>query len=111
MPDTPDWWQTLLLAAAAYRTWRLLAEDDIFDWPRRRLLRLGDWREEGDPVPGDYRRRFGEFVACPWCLGFWVAAAWWVAWLATDDWTAMLATPFAISAAVGVTRGRLDPPD
>lgn len=101
-----------LLALAAFRVWRLVAEDDLTDRPRRWLLRLGDqWREDGDPVPDDYRAGLAAFLVCPWCLGFWLAAGWWLAWLATDEWATGLAVPFAMSAAVGIVRGRLDPPD
>jgi hypothetical protein len=109
--SVPDWWATLLLALASYRAWRLLAEDDILDVPRRYLLRLGDWRKQGDPVPAGYRAAAGSFLQCAWCSGFWVALAWWAAWQITEKWTLVFAAPFAISALVGFSRARLDPPE
>lgn len=108
--NTPGPYAALLLAAAAYRTWRLLAEDDILDRPRRHLLRLGNWRQQGDTVPAGYRKAWGDFIGCAWCLGLWVTLAWWGAWQLTEHWTLVIAAPFAISTVVGVTRGKLDPP-
>jgi hypothetical protein len=101
--EIPNWYETLLLAAAAYRFWRLLAEDDILDRPRRLLLRLGEaWEKEGDPVPPDYRGSWAEFLICPWCAGFWTAIAWWGAWQIWPHAAIVVAVPFAISALVGL---------
>jgi len=101
--DVPSWWEFLLLALAAFRVWRLLAEVTILDKPRRKLLRLSpEWEEEGDdPGPG-YRKTWGEFFICPWCLGFWIALAWWGAWLFWPHAATLLAVPWAISAFVGL---------
>lgn len=101
MSHVPSLWAFLLLALASYRTWHLLAEDTILDRPRRALLRLGDWRTAGDPVPDTYRTDLGEFIRCPWCLGFWIATAWWAAWLVWDD-TLVVAVPFALSAVLAL---------
>jgi hypothetical protein len=98
--SVPSVWAFVLLALASYRLWRLLAEDDLLDRPRRWALRLGDW-EDGQPVPDGYRIKWGEFLACPWCAGFWIAVGWWAAWLAWDD-TLALAVPFALSAILGL---------
>jgi hypothetical protein len=93
----------LLLALAAFRTWRLLAEDDLLDRPRRYVTRLGSgWEKDGDPVPAGYRIGLGKFVACPWCLGFWLALAWWAAWQAWPHATEVAAVPLALSALVPV---------
>lgn len=94
--DYPTWWGFALLVLAAYRVWRLLAVDLIFDRPRRRILRH---------VP----RKFHEGVECPYCFGAWVVAAWWLAWIAWPHWTLIVATPFALSGALGVFAARLDP--
>lgn len=97
----PSAYSLALLAAAAWRTFQLVADDDILDRPRRWALRLGQgWREEGDPVPDEYRVNWAAFLSCPYCAGFWIAAMWWLAWLAFGDWALLVATPFAISAAV-----------
>ena len=109
--NTPTWYQLLLLALAAYRTWRLIAEDDITDKPRRWFLRLGDWREEGDPIPLRYRRGVGSFLACAWCFGAWITLAWWIAYEIWNEGTVIVAVPFAISALVGIVRAKLDPPE
>lgn len=73
------------------------------------MLRLGrDWRKQGDPVPDNYREKWGVFITCPWCAGFWISVAWWIAWLITPDWTLWAATPWAISAVVALVAKNLD---
>lgn len=89
----PDWWAVALLSLAAFRLWRLLAEDTILDGPRAKLV------------------RYREFVTCPWCLGAWVAIGWWLAWCAWPHWSLIVATPFAISALVGLVAANIDPVD
>lgn len=97
----PDPWEAVLLALAAWRSFYLLAHDDIFDRPRRYVTRLGHkWKDEGDPVPAEYRERLGEFIQCPFCLGFWIALAAWGAWLARPIETLFVAVPLALSAGV-----------
>lgn len=97
----PSVWAFALIAVASYRLWRLLAEDTILDRPRKWSLGISEW-QEGDTVPSSYRRKAGEFLTCPWCLGFWVALGWWAAWLIWEEWAVFVAVPFALSAAVGV---------
>ena len=95
----PDWYVLVLLALAAFRTWRLLAEDDILDRPRRYVTRLGEkWEKDGDVVPMEYRIRLGAFIECPWCLGFWVALSWWGAWQIWPHGTEIAAVPLALSS-------------
>lgn len=96
-----SWWAFLLLAGAAYRIYRLIGQDTILDGPRARLLRLGNWRE-GQRVPAGYRSKLGEFIVCPWCLGFWVVLCWWLAWRIWPHGTLIVAFPFALSTAVGL---------
>jgi hypothetical protein len=109
--DIPSPWIAIILAAASYRLWRLIAEDTILNRPRRWLVNLDDDWTEGDAVPDGYRYRLAEFLTCAWCLGFWIAIAVWGLWQIEQHWTAVLATPFAVSAAVGIARARLDPPE
>jgi len=99
--NVPSWYVLVLLSLASFRTWRLLAEDDILDKPRRYVTRLGDkWEKEGDPVPKEYRIGFGKFIACSWCLGLWVALAWWGAWQVWEFGVEVAAVPLALSALV-----------
>ena len=108
-PDIPGWYELVLLALAAFRVYRLIGEDDILDRPRRYLLRLGsDWRQQGDPVPKNYRAKWGAFITCPWCAGFWISIAWWVAWQLYEEWTLWAAAPWAISAIVALVAKNLD---
>lgn len=93
--DTPDWWAFLLLALAAFRVWRLLAEDDIAAGPRARVNKN--------------RPKLEYWISCPWCAGFWIAVAWWLAWVASHRWAAVAATPFAVSAIVGLVAANIDP--
>jgi hypothetical protein len=61
------------------------------------------------PPVSEQRYYLSKMLRCPWCLGFWVSIAWWLAWLATHHWTLLLAVPFAISEAVGLASKNLDP--
>lgn len=81
----PEPWKLGVLAAAAWRTWMLLAWDSILDAPRDRLF------PGGSPS--------ARWLVCPYCAGFWVVLAWTVAW-AIDDRTVWAALPFALNAAV-----------
>jgi hypothetical protein len=99
--NVPSWWSFILLGAAAWRTFQLLAHDAILDRPRRKILRLGrDWEKEGDPVPSNYRAEWGIFLTCPYCAGFWLSALWWGAWQIDGHVTEIAATIMALSAAV-----------
>lgn len=91
----PSWWAFTLLTLAAYRTWRLLAHDLIHDPLRHRLVRAESKQEE--------------FLQCPWCAGFWIALAWWLAWCAWPHGTLVAAVPFALSAIVALIAVNLDP--
>ncbi|MDH4038574.1 MAG: DUF1360 domain-containing protein [Candidatus Krumholzibacteria bacterium] len=97
---TPDWWQFTLLALAAWRVFHLLAFDDILDKPRNTLCGLPRNWKEGDIIPRTYRENLAEFITCPYCLGFWSAVAWWAAFQWSPHWSVLLATPWALSAAV-----------
>jgi uncharacterized protein DUF1360 len=109
--DYPQPWEGVLLALAAFRIWRLIAADTIFDGPRKWIIGLGYRWADGDPIPKKYREHWGIFMECPWCLGFWISVVVWAAWLAVDDWAVGLAVPWALSAVVGLVRENLDPPD
>jgi Protein of unknown function (DUF1360) len=102
----PTWWALLLLALAAFRLWRLFAEDTITTPLRKRLERLSGpkWEERG-------YGGLSEFVTCPWCAGAWISIGWWIAWTAWPHWTLIIATPFAISAVVGLIAANIDPVD
>src|SRR5512139_2817027 len=99
--EIPNWYELLLLAAAAWRTFQLIGHDDILDRPRRRLLRLGDdWQKDGDPVPDAYRVKWALFITCPYCAGFWIGLSWWGAWQIDSFWTEVVAIPFVINAGL-----------
>lgn len=92
--QTPTWYALVLLGLAAFRTWRILAEDSITAERRARLS-----------------ERTRSFVTCPWCLGFWITLLWWLAWIAWPHWTLIIAAPLAISAVVGLIAANIDPVD
>jgi Protein of unknown function (DUF1360) len=86
----PTWWALVLLSLASFRLWRLIAEDTI---TARLRAKVGHT----------------EFVTCPWCAGAWITIGWWLAWTAWPHWTLIIATPFAISAVVGLIAANIDP--
>lgn len=94
----------LLLTLAAYRLWMLAAHDTIAERWRERFLgySLGDdgkYHRNRWPTP---RKRLGEFLHCPWCLGFWIslaAVAGFYAWPHAIRWILL---PFAVSAGLAL---------
>jgi hypothetical protein len=82
----PTAFQAVLLALAAWRIWHLIALDDITDRPRRYVT-------EG-------REKLLDFIECPYCMGFWVALGWVVAFAIEGTWTVWAALPFALNAVV-----------
>ena len=82
----PSPYEAVLLALAAWRTWHLIAQDDLTESLRRHVT--------------DGRDKLKDFVECPFCLGFWVALAWVVAFAVDDDVTVWAALPFAVNAGV-----------
>lgn len=111
MTHVPDWWQFFLLAVASFRLWRIVADDDILSRPRRWAFGLGDWQDDGDPVPSTYRRGLAEFVTCPWCLGLWISFAFFGFWLLYPEGALVCATVLALSAVAALIRRVLDHPD
>lgn len=121
----PEPYEFVLLALIAYRAWRLLAEDDILERPRRWLVRLPyEWEERDErgvaqKLPVEYKEKWALFITCPWCAGAWVSLAIYVIYLATlgswpdsgEDAVVGAGVWFAISAAVGLIRTNLDPPE
>ncbi len=105
---TPDWWEAVLLALAAWRVYHLIAFDTILDGPRNLLCGLPWAWKDSDPVPRSYRARLGDFIQCPYCMGFHVSLAWWGAFQCSPKWSVILATPWAISAALVWIHARVD---
>ncbi len=93
MSHVPNWYESLLLALAAYRIFRIAAWDDITEPARLRLVR---YAQKG------YRERLATFIQCPHCLGFWVSIGIYLLWLWIPTATLVVATPFALSAIVGI---------
>lgn len=99
--DVPTWWPTILLVAASFRVWHLLAHDTIMEGARRRVLRISEtWQKEGDDPGDDYRLEWGVFLNCPYCSGFWVSLVMYGFWLWQPTATLVFCTPFALSAGV-----------
>lgn len=105
----PSPFESLLLALAVFRVFRLLAEDTILDGPRAWLLGVPGWKPTGHETPPEgYRDGLATFLTCPYCAGFWLCLAWWALWLLSPWWALTVAVPFALSAAVGLVASRLD---
>ena len=102
----PSAYQFVLLALAAFRLWKLLADDRILDRPRDWLLDRLDTRRG--------KTKWGDFIVCPWCAGFWVSGAVYAGWLVTlgdpalsvTAGTVALGVWFALSGAVGLIAER-----
>jgi hypothetical protein len=94
------WWTTCGLAV--FRLVRLVTEDEIVA-PFRRWVARRAGMEDG--IPGGWTRA-AYFVTCPWCVGFWLAAA--VLALVTlwPTGAAYIALVLAWSAAAGLLSER-----
>lgn len=107
----------LVLALAAFRLVRLVGWDDLPPVVRVRSWVLGERVEaRSRPAGRDdvyvtlYRRPLlAHFVHCPFCVGWWVALATYVAWVLEPRWTLYACVPLALSAAVGLIAKNLDP--
>lgn len=92
----PNWWEAVLLSAAAWRCFQLISADDILNRPRRFVVGLS----KDTPYRDDGNEKLQDFIECPFCLGFWIAIAWWAAWQIWPHATLVVAVPFALSAAL-----------
>lgn len=78
-----------------------MAFDDILDRHRRYITRLNKtWKQEGDATGEQYRAGLAGFLTCPFCLGFWISVAVWVAWLVFPTETLWVAVPLALNAVL-----------
>lgn len=119
----PDPWAALVLALGVYRIVRLIGWDDFPPIARIRAWATG----EHEMVVGSFNDRLGvtqtqpsatiayqrpmlaHFLHCPFCQGWWVSLAVFVAWSLVPAWTLIALAPFALSAAVGLIARNLDP--
>lgn len=106
--SVPSWYAALLLALAAFRTYRLIGRDSILDKPRKWSVGLPVNWKEGDTIPAGYRESLAVFWECGWCAGAWHAAAWWAAFQIWPHWTVVAAAPWAISAVVALLEKNAD---
>jgi hypothetical protein len=115
----PEPYELVLLALIAYRVWRFIAVDTVFEKVRHKLVRLPKTWVEGQSLPKSYRNGLAEFLNCPWCAGLWVAGIVYVLWICTlgewpdsvTDIAVGLGIWLALSALVGFQRSILDPPE
>lgn len=88
-------------ALCAYRLTRLWTRDSLPPLPAVRqyvIDRLNEGRESEHPATA--------LVDCPWCIGFWIAAADTAIMSAIPRWWPILAVPLAFSAVTGLLAGR-----
>jgi hypothetical protein len=98
----PDWYILILLSLAAFRIWKLLAEDTVLARPRERFLQLFGPRDERPAVS------VWIFMVCPWCLGAWLCGVVYAGWIAfgpgvwsSQEWFMAAVVVAAMSAIVG----------
>lgn len=119
----PQPWTAVVLTLGAYRLTRLFGWDDFpwiemaRDWltgmyttaPRSINMTMQITNEIPEMTIAYRRPLVAALFACPFCLGFWISAATYIAWYFQPYWTLVVVAPFALSAAVGLTARRLDP--
>lgn len=129
----PSPWEFALLALAAYRLTRLGGWDDFppiaavrewilrEEWVGTPLFSMEEEIERSVSLPGktpeslaeNVRPAYGRpllahLVHCPFCLGWWVSLAVYLAWVALPTAALAIAAPFAISGVVGLVAKNLD---
>lgn len=97
-----------MLILGAYRLTRLAGWDEF-----PLAVRVRDWITGKRGVEGgvEYHKRplLEHLLGCPFCIGFWISSAVYVAWLSAPRPTLYAVTPLAISGAVGLIAKNLDP--
>lgn len=100
----PTWYGFILLFLAAWRSWHLLAYDDILNWPRRYVTAAGNPKVNADGVwtnkPKEFREGLADWIECPYCSGWWVAIGWYGAFLIWPHGTTIAAVFCALGAGV-----------
>lgn len=94
----------VVLALAAFRTYRLLAFDMVLRPLRDRVV--GAHYPPKRPPFFD-RSWLADWLVCGWCSGFWWSLLWYLAWLAWPSGSLYGAVPMAVSAAVAVAQHAL----
>lgn len=119
----PSPWVAVILTLGAFRALRLLAWDDLPPIVRVRAWVLGEQTHRTgssnslsgltSEVPAttvSYRRPLlAHLWFCPFCLGFWLSIAVYLAWIFEPRITLYIAAPFALSATIGLLAKNLDP--
>lgn len=103
--------ELIVLILAGHRIARIIGWDSITKPWREKLLgwtddgkKIGHAGGTGRPVPG----KLATLAHCPWCLGFWISIILWVCFKQWHDATLLVASPLAISSAIGVYTTNLD---
>lgn len=105
--------ELVVLVAAVYRLTRLVGWDDLppIQRARNRLTGALELPNLSDPELSTWtfrRPTLAHFLACPFCVGFWLSLAAYGAWLSAPRLTLYAMTPLAISGAVGLIAKNLD---
>lgn len=115
-------WNLLILALGIYSITRLISKDSIID--RQREWFYNKFPHEGFTtrirptrgqfiVTGDHfyvtvGHKLGEVVHCPWCMGFWVSGAAFLAFWAWPVTTIFLLVPMALRVIPGMIESVID---
>lgn len=110
----PAWWPALIIGLGAFRIVRLIGWDDLPPILRLRKRLTGEQvryrpTEERGPVYSYRRPTLAHFIACPYCVGWWVALAAYGLWIQWPHGTVYVLAPFALSAFIGLVARNLDP--
>ncbi len=103
---TPAPLTALLLALAAFRTYRLIAHDDLSPLVTARNWAVGA-QFHGARKPTFARPVLADWLVCAWCSGAWYSVVWYGAWLLWPHGVLYGAAPMALSALVGITQSLL----
>lgn len=105
MPIAIDWFVFTILSLAAFRITRFFLFDSLmgmglvgaeFASPLAAKVDKFGYDKDGNNRTL-IRGKIADLLSCPWCLGFWISAACYFAYLgATVGWAGITATPLVV---------------
>ncbi len=119
----PAPWVAAVLALGVLRLTRLVGWDDFPPIAKARGWITGEQVTSrgssnalmgvaGEQIIVEHRYRrptLQKLLECPFCAGWWISAATYVAWYYEPYWTVTVLAPFALSMTVGLAAKWLDP--
>ena len=94
-PERPTLLDVVMIGAATHKLSRLISKDRVTSFIRAPFVRYEEGAGHGEvnekPRGTGLRLATGELLACPYCLGQWIASAFGVGYVAAPELTRLMA--------------------